>query len=117
VRETDSIAQHGVKTLPFYPLEINIELTSKGLHAAPGLGMGVVQCVFDYIAMLRSHGPQKWFWLEKKAINDLNFQCAPHPLTCAIKAVPVAYVHDAVLGCIKHLTLFKACTPLNPVPD
>jgi hypothetical protein len=71
------ISKEELKTLPYYPLEICIDLTSEGLHAAPGLGMGVVQCIFDYISILCAQGPQKWFWLEKKAINDLKFQCAP----------------------------------------
>lgn len=64
-----------VKFLPSLPFEIGIELTSKGLHAASGLGLAVVQHVFDYIAMLQAYGPQEWLWHENRVINHSRFRC------------------------------------------
>jgi secreted Zn-dependent insulinase-like peptidase len=60
----------------FVLLNVEVDLTCKGLHAAPGLGMAVVQLVFDYIAMLKVNGPKQWMWLQMKALHEHNFRSA-----------------------------------------
>lgn len=92
MREGHLFHQYEMKSLPFFPFEISVELTSKGLHAAPGLGMAVVQCIFDYIAMLQAQGPQHWLWLENKVINDRKFRCFPPTSSCRLFTKPVRKV-------------------------
>ena len=55
-------------------LQLYIELTDVGMDSFPGCGLAVVQIVFDYIHMLKTLGPQKWLWLEQKAISEHAFR-------------------------------------------
>lgn len=70
----------------FSLFQLEIELTSQGLNAAPGLGLRVAQLLFDYIAMLKQLGPQAWIWEEMKGLNECNFRCA-HTLMPGVLAL------------------------------
>jgi secreted Zn-dependent insulinase-like peptidase len=66
---------------------VEVDLTCKGLHAAPGLGMAVTQLVFDYIAMLKVNGPKQWMWLQMKALHEHNFRSASGSLHSCVQCV------------------------------
>jgi hypothetical protein len=54
--------------------QLELELTTEGLNASPGLGLAAAQLVFDYLAMLKQAGAQAWIWEEMKRLNDMNFK-------------------------------------------
>jgi secreted Zn-dependent insulinase-like peptidase len=57
---------------------VEVDLTGEGLAAGPGFGLAVVALFFEYVAMLRQAGPQKWVWDESRQLNDMRFRCASH---------------------------------------
>jgi secreted Zn-dependent insulinase-like peptidase len=64
-----------VHNTEYYLFQLEIDLTSQGLNAAPGMGLAVAQLLFDYIAMLKESGPQAWIWDEMKALKEMSFRC------------------------------------------
>jgi insulysin len=55
--------------------QLDVDLTTQGLNATPGLGLAVAQLLFDYIAMLKEADPQAWIWDEMKGLNETSFRC------------------------------------------
>jgi secreted Zn-dependent insulinase-like peptidase len=53
---------------------ISATLTEAGLAAGPGLGLAVVDLMFEYLAMLEATGPQEWVFQELKSIANMKFQ-------------------------------------------
>jgi len=54
----------------FAMFEVSVDLTPEGLNETNE----IVCMVFRYIDLLRTSGPQEWYWKERKAIRDLRFQ-------------------------------------------
>lgn len=51
---------------------INISLTERGMAELEQ----VIHCVFQYMAMLKEHGPDRRIWSEIEAIERLSFRYA-----------------------------------------
>ena len=49
--------------------DVNITLTEAGLAAGPGLGLGPIGLLFEFLAMLREAGPQR---CEQRASGTVN---------------------------------------------
>ncbi|XP_025198182.1 insulin-degrading enzyme-like [Melanaphis sacchari] len=50
--------------------EINMDLTELGLDYVDE----IIKLIFKYVNMLKREGPQEWFYLEYKYINEMEFQ-------------------------------------------
>ena len=64
--------------------QLQIDLTDAGLAACVsadgGLTLGPLDLVFDYVALMRVQGVQRWSWDELATIADADFRCGPRIL-------------------------------------
>ncbi|EFN52789.1 hypothetical protein CHLNCDRAFT_138430 [Chlorella variabilis] len=54
--------------------EVSITLTEAGLAAGPGCGLACVGLLFEFLALLRSVGPQRWAYDELATIAQMRFR-------------------------------------------
>lgn len=54
----------------FAVFKVNIEMTDMGM----GFVDEAISCVMDYLALMRTKGPQEWFWKELAAQWDAEFR-------------------------------------------
>jgi hypothetical protein len=75
--------------------QVDFTLTSEGLDTGPGFGLAPVGLLFEYIAMLKRHGPQQWVWEETRKLSDMRFRCSSTLATCASGDAPLRPLHAA----------------------
>jgi nardilysin len=57
-----------------YVFDVSVVLTEAGLAAGEGAGLAVARLVFEYLALLRAAGPQRWAWDELAAMGAMKFR-------------------------------------------
>ncbi|KAK9820983.1 hypothetical protein WJX81_000873 [Elliptochloris bilobata] len=65
-----------------FVFEVAITLTEAGLAAAPGAGLAAIGLLFEYVALLRAAGPQRWAYDEMAAIAAMKFRFAEEEDAC-----------------------------------
>eukprot|EP00887_Chlorella_sp_A99_P000580 scaffold17.g580.t1 len=73
-RPTDPSAGVAESTSVCSVFSVSITLTEAGLAAAPGCGLACVRLLFEYLALLRREGPQRWVWEEQAAMGAMRFR-------------------------------------------
>ena len=95
------------QTTAAYLFEISVTLTDSGLNEGYGCGTAVAESVFQYISMLKDHGPQKWAWDEMAAISEMKWRFLeeedPGDYVVQISSDMHIYpIHHALMGSYVH---------------
>lgn len=74
---------------------INVELSADGLHHASE----VTKIIFQYLAMIRKMGPQRWIFDENQRMQEINFETMEkgHPSTFATNTAGYMHLYPPAL--------------------
>lgn len=71
---TELCAGAADQTSAAWLFDVSVTLTEAGLAAGPGCGLAVIAALFEYLAMLRGAGVQRWAWDEMAGIGQLKWR-------------------------------------------